>query len=605
MKALQLVAPGKLAVTDTAVPEIGPAEVLLKVAAAGPCHSDIHVRHMPESIFPLPLTLGHETAGYVVRTGAEVSGWCEGDAALVHLIWACGVCAACARGDDNVCHAAGRGAMPPTPGLGPAGGMAEYMAAPARYLVPLGELDPVTAAPLADAGMTPYHVIRNSLSALRPGSTAVVVGIGGLGHLAVQILRQLSATRVIAVDLGEDRLTTARRHGAHEGLRADDGTAAAILELTSGRGADAVFDFVGVQPTVDLAADVVAPDGIYQLVGIGGGHVPIAAHPRFGTGWPWGATARTSYGGAKADLQDCVALASAGRLTVDVDTFALDGFRSTRARNHQRKGGTDPMTLRFAERTVLITGGARGMGASHVRAFVAEGARVVIADILDDEGHKLAAELGDWAYYVHLDVSDIAHWQTAVQTTESRFGPVHVLVNNAGIGGTPATVVDTDLDEWHRVLGINLDGTFFGIKTAVPSIIRAGGGAIVNVSSFAGLMGSPLLGGYAASKFAVRGLTKVAAMELGPLGIRVNSIHPGYIRTPLLEGIPDEAIRGRLAIERIASPDDVTPVVLFAASDDARYCTGAEFAVDGGWSAGEPSPIFVAPGAPLPEAADL
>jgi 3alpha(or 20beta)-hydroxysteroid dehydrogenase len=150
------------------------------------------------------------------------------------------------------------------------------------------------------------------------------------------------------------------------------------------------------------------------------------------------------------------------------------------------------------------------------------------------------------------------------------------------------------------VLAVNLDGVFLGIKTAAPLIAGSGGGAIINISSFAGLIGSPLLGAYAASKFAVRGLTKVAAMELGAQGIRVNSIHPGYIKTPLLQGIPDDAVHGRLAIERIATPEDVTPVVIFAASDDARYCTGAEFVVDGGWSAGEPTPIFVAPGAEMP-----
>jgi propanol-preferring alcohol dehydrogenase len=323
MKAVQLIAPGQLAVVDVEVPEIGPSDVLLKVAAAGLCHSDIHIRHMPEARLPLPLTLGHETAGHIAETGTEVTGWSVGDGALVHLIWACGRCTACTRGDDNVCNESGRAAMPPTPGLGPAGGMAEYMAVPARYLVPLGELDPVTAAPLADAAMTPYHVIRNSLSVLRPGSTAVVIGIGGLGHLAVQILAQLSSATIIAVDLSAQRLETARRHGAHKCLCAGTGTAPAILELTAGRGADAVFDFVGGQQTVELAANVIAPDGIYQLVGIGGGHVPIAANPRFGVGWPWGATVRTSYGGTKSDLLSCVALASAGRLSVDVDTFAL------------------------------------------------------------------------------------------------------------------------------------------------------------------------------------------------------------------------------------------------------------------------------------------
>jgi 3alpha(or 20beta)-hydroxysteroid dehydrogenase len=242
------------------------------------------------------------------------------------------------------------------------------------------------------------------------------------------------------------------------------------------------------------------------------------------------------------------------------------------------------------------------MGEGHVRGFIAEGARVVIADVLDEEGAALAEQLGDSAMYVHLDVSDEGQWQSTVQRAEGAFGPLRVLINNAGISGVPAALVDTELDVWRRVLAVNLDGTFLGIKTAVPSMLRGGaGGAIVNISSVAGLIGSPMIGAYAASKFAIRGLTKTAAMELGPRGIRVNSVHPGYIRTPLLEGIPDEAIHGRLAIERVATPADVTPVVLFAASDDAGYCTGAEFAVDGGWSAGEPSPIFVQPGAEVPQ----
>jgi len=242
------------------------------------------------------------------------------------------------------------------------------------------------------------------------------------------------------------------------------------------------------------------------------------------------------------------------------------------------------------------------MGESHVRGFAAEGANVVIADVLDEEGSALASEIGDAAVYVHLDVSDEDQWLSTIQRAESAFGPLHVLVNNAGISGVPGSLVDTDIDDWRHVLAVNLDGTFLGIKTAVPSMLRGVvGGAIVNISSFAGLIGSPLIGAYAASKFAIRGLTKVAAMELGPHGIRVNSVHPGYIRTPLLEGVPDEAVHGRLAIERVATPADVTPVVLFAASPEAGYCTGAEFAVDGGWSAGEPSPIFVPPGAEMPQ----
>ncbi|BBY67020.1 alcohol dehydrogenase catalytic domain-containing protein [Mycolicibacterium helvum] len=323
MRALQLVDPGVLAVVDIPVPDIGPDEVLLKVGGAGLCHSDIHIRHLPVELFPLPLTLGHETAGTVVSVGSQVSGWTVGDNALVHLIWACGSCPACARGDDNVCESAGRMAQPPTPGLGPAGGMAEYMAVPARYLVSLGDLDPVTAAPLADAAMTPYHAVRNSTRALRPGSAAVVVGVGGLGHVAVQLIKTLTGARIIAVDVLADRLQAASAHGADIVLAADESTAAAILDATAGRGADAIFDFVGAQPTSDLAVETIAPDGIYQLVGIGGGAPRITAEPRLGQGWPYGASVRTSYGGTKADLIECVALARAGRLKIDVEPFPL------------------------------------------------------------------------------------------------------------------------------------------------------------------------------------------------------------------------------------------------------------------------------------------
>jgi propanol-preferring alcohol dehydrogenase len=327
MRALQLVEPGVLAIVDIPVPEIGPDEVLLKVCGAGLCHSDIHVRHFPFEMFPLPLTLGHETAGTVQAVGSGVSGWSTGSNALVHLIWACGSCNACARGDDNVCEAAGRMAQPPTPGLGPPGGMADYIAVAARYLVPLRDLDPTSAAPLADAAMTPYHAIRNSLRVLRPGSTAVVLGVGGLGHVAVQLLRELTGTRIIAVDTSADRLQSAVEHGAAIAVVSDDDTAAAILDATTGRGADAIFDFVGNQSTTDLSVATIAPDGIYQLVGIAGGQPRIAAEPRLGDGWPYGAAVRTSYGGTKADLIACVALAQAGRLRLDVELFELiDGI---------------------------------------------------------------------------------------------------------------------------------------------------------------------------------------------------------------------------------------------------------------------------------------
>ncbi len=234
----------------------------------------------------------------------------------------------------------------------------------------------------------------------------------------------------------------------------------------------------------------------------------------------------------------------------------------------------------------IVTGGARGMGASHVRGLAARGAKVVVADVLDEEGSALADELGDSAVYVHLDVTDEAQWQAAVSQAEVRFGPVGVLVNNAGIV-TWGTIEDMALADWKRVIDINLTGTWLGMHTVAPSMRRAGGGCIVNISSTAGLQGYGNLGAYVASKWGVRGLTKTAALELGAAGIRVNSIHPGPIRTPMTAGMWDTAGRG-MPISRIGEPEEVTAMLLFIL-EGATYSTGHEFIVDGGAIVGQRS----------------
>ncbi|WP_305783243.1 glucose 1-dehydrogenase [Symbioplanes lichenis] len=243
---------------------------------------------------------------------------------------------------------------------------------------------------------------------------------------------------------------------------------------------------------------------------------------------------------------------------------------------------------RFERRTVIVTGGARGMGATHARGFVAEGARVVIADVLDDEGKALAGELGEAALYRHLDVTDEQQWAALVEETTATFGAPTVLINNAGIGGSGTLVEEKTLEDWRRLLGVNLDGVFLGTRAVIPAMRGAGGGAIVNISSFAGLIGTPNAADYTTSKFAVRGFTKAVAMEVAPYGIRVNSVHPGYIRTPILGPLGDEVVHGKIALDRMAAPEEVTKMVLFVASDDASYSTGAEFVIDGGWSAGSP-----------------
>ncbi|MFJ8958100.1 glucose 1-dehydrogenase [Lentzea sp. NPDC102401] len=243
--------------------------------------------------------------------------------------------------------------------------------------------------------------------------------------------------------------------------------------------------------------------------------------------------------------------------------------------------------MRLDGKVALITGAARGQGAAAARRFVAEGARVMITDVLDDQGKELSAEIG--AEYCHLDVSSEDEWAEAVAFTVQTFGDITVLVNNAGILHFSA-LAETKLADYQRVIGINQVGTFLGMRTIVPSMRAAGGGSIVNVSSVEGLGGMPYLVAYTASKFAIRGMTKVAAMELGQHGIRVNSVHPGAIDTPMVSealGRPIDVspIGKKLALRRIGQPEDVANVVLFLASDDSAYCTGGEFVVDGGATA--------------------
>jgi 3alpha(or 20beta)-hydroxysteroid dehydrogenase len=229
---------------------------------------------------------------------------------------------------------------------------------------------------------------------------------------------------------------------------------------------------------------------------------------------------------------------------------------------------------------VLVTGAARGMGAEHVRQLVGLGARVVATDVLDEEGHALVAELGQNAVYQHHDVTAEADWIAAVAKAESRFGPVKHLVNNAGIV-TFGTIEATPPAEFRRTLDVNLTGCWLGVHFTVPSIRRAGGGSIVNIASTAGLQGYAHLGAYVASKWGLRGLTKAAALELGPLGIRVNSIHPGPIRTPMIAGLDADTIAAKQPIARVGEPAEVTAMLLYLLAD-ATYSTGHEFVIDGG-----------------------
>ncbi|MBL7496957.1 SDR family oxidoreductase [Frankia sp. CNm7] len=245
---------------------------------------------------------------------------------------------------------------------------------------------------------------------------------------------------------------------------------------------------------------------------------------------------------------------------------------------------------RFDGQTVLVTGGTGGQGASHVRAYHEEGANVVIADIAQGPGRALATELGGRALFVRLDVTDEQAWAGAVAETERRFGPIAVLVNNAGAQNPAVPIEGTERRVWDRILGINLTGTFLGIKAVAPSMRRNGGGVIVNIASTMGHGGTPLYAPYVASKWAVRGLTRTAALELGRDGIRVNAIHPGVISTPLINEptVPGQAPIADFyspdpyAIPRLGDPADITRLLLFVTSADASFATGSEFVVDGG-----------------------
>jgi 3alpha(or 20beta)-hydroxysteroid dehydrogenase len=230
-------------------------------------------------------------------------------------------------------------------------------------------------------------------------------------------------------------------------------------------------------------------------------------------------------------------------------------------------------------KVALISGGARGMGAEHARALVAEGAKVVIGDILDDEGKTLAEEIGDAARYVHLDVTEADEWDAAVATSVNEFGKLNVLVNNAGIVAL-GQIGKFDMTKWHKVIDVNLTGTFLGMQASVAAMKAAGGGSIINVSSIEGMRGAVMVHPYVASKWAVRGLSKSAALELGPDQIRVNSIHPGFIRTPMTKHFPDNMLT--IPLGRPGLSEEVSTFVVFLASDESRYATGAEFVMDGG-----------------------
>jgi 3alpha(or 20beta)-hydroxysteroid dehydrogenase len=246
-------------------------------------------------------------------------------------------------------------------------------------------------------------------------------------------------------------------------------------------------------------------------------------------------------------------------------------------------------------KVALISGAARGQGEAEARRFAAEGALVMLGDVLDDLGSAVAEDIGKAARYVHLDVTQEGDWDGAVAAAVGDFGTIDVLVNNAGTGKrTP--IIGGSLQDYMAVVMVNQVGVYLGMRAVAPVMQEGGGGSIVNISSIDGIVAMPFVSAYVASKFAVRGMTKVAALELAELGIRCNSVHPGYIDTTMLRGGGDTGFRGvnlgavaaSVPAKRVGTVEDVTEVVLFLASDASRYCSGSEIVVDGGLIAGLP-----------------
>ncbi|MGV0873228.1 NAD(P)-dependent alcohol dehydrogenase [Mycolicibacterium sp. XJ879] len=326
MKALRLTGwKAEPELVEVPKPTPGPGQVVVRIGGAGACHSDLHLMHdFDADMMPwqLPFTLGHENAGWVDSVGDGVSTLAEGDAVAVYGPWGCGKCQRCRHGIENYCEApAAAPVVSGGGGLGLDGGMAEYLLVPgARLLVRLPDgLDPVTAAPLTDAGLTPYHAIRRSWPKMTPTSTVVVIGVGGLGHVALQLVKATTAAKVIAVDNRTEALDLAAQMGADHTVMSDGTAAAAIKDFTAGRGADVLLDFVGADATIELARAAARTLGDVTIVGIAGGSVPLSFFSQ-----PYEVSMQTTYWGTRRELVELLELAARGCVHVEASTYALD-----------------------------------------------------------------------------------------------------------------------------------------------------------------------------------------------------------------------------------------------------------------------------------------
>lgn len=320
MKAVKFMGVHKVVVVnDAVIPKPKGDQVLLKIAAAGVCHSDLHIIDGSIPITP-EFILGHENAGWVEEIGDGVTGFKKGDAVLVYGPWGCGHCKPCQKSSENYCDHQADQAL--GGGLGDDGGMAEYMLVPSsRLLVPIYDLDPIIAAPLTDAALTPYSAIKNSLHKLMSDEYVVVIGIGGLGHVALQILSAVSSASIIACDVNEEKLEMARKYGAQFTINSNDQDAAAqIQKITGSKKAKVVLDFVGIKPTIALAAQVIGLDGDLTIVGLGGGELNWKAMGII----PFGVNIKNPYWGARTELMEVIGLARQNKIHIETETYSLD-----------------------------------------------------------------------------------------------------------------------------------------------------------------------------------------------------------------------------------------------------------------------------------------
>ncbi len=319
MKAVRFLGTNDVRILEVEKPSPKGDEVLIKIGGAGVCHSDLHIIH--DGILgpnPKPFTLGHENAGWVEAMGDTVTGFKVGDAVLVYGPWGCGHCKPCQASKENYCDH--QSENPFGGGLGLNGGMATHMLVPsARLLAPIGDLDPVMAAPLTDAALTPYAAIKRSFEKLSPDAYVVVFGIGGLGHMALQILKAITAATVIAGDISAEKLAWATKNGAdHVVNTTAKDVVQQILKITGVKKAAVVLDFVGINATLQIAQRVVGLDGDLTVIGLGGGHLDFHAAAA-----PYGTRISTPYWGSRVELLEVIALARQGLININVERFPM------------------------------------------------------------------------------------------------------------------------------------------------------------------------------------------------------------------------------------------------------------------------------------------